>query len=189
VLDNSIAALAIAEVGAGRVVGAFDRNTFFNPPGVGSHIDRHDNEIFAQNLVLWAANAPGAVPLAGDYNSDRIVDAADFTVWRDTLGQANVGLAADGNGDRNVDAADYLVWKNNFGTTWPAGGGAAAGRLPEPTCVSASVIGLICLAAFRCRRQRVSLQNNCFCRRGASGKALKPRSRRWSTNSTEPCVQ
>jgi hypothetical protein len=31
--------------------------------------------------------------LAGDYNHNGIVDAADYTVWRDTLGQTGAGLA------------------------------------------------------------------------------------------------
>ena len=38
-----------------------------------------------------------AVGLAGDYNLDGIVDAADYVVWRKTLGQSGTDLAADGN--------------------------------------------------------------------------------------------
>ena len=33
----------------------------------------------------------------GDYNQNGFVDAADYVVWRDTLGQMGAGLAADGN--------------------------------------------------------------------------------------------
>ena len=35
--------------------------------------------------------------LAGDYNGDGVVDAADYTVWRDTFGQTGADLAADGD--------------------------------------------------------------------------------------------
>jgi hypothetical protein len=48
------AALAVAEVGAGRVVGTFDRNTFWNG-GAGTELGEVDNREFAQRLALWAA--------------------------------------------------------------------------------------------------------------------------------------
>ena len=35
----------------------------------------------------------------GDYNQNGFVDAADYAVWRTSIGQTGVGLAADGNGD------------------------------------------------------------------------------------------
>ena len=52
-----------------------------------------------------------AVGLAGDYNHDGIVDAADYIVWRNTLGQIGTGLAADGNNNGQIDTGDYDVWK------------------------------------------------------------------------------
>jgi hypothetical protein len=54
----------------------------------------------------------------GDYNMDGVVDASDYTVWRDHLGKTNATFA-DGDGDGNgvVDAADYTIWYNNFGHT------------------------------------------------------------------------
>jgi len=55
-----------------------------------------------------------AGPSAGDFNLDGTVDAADYTVWRDTLGSTRL-LNADGNGNNIVDAADYSVWHNHFG--------------------------------------------------------------------------
>jgi hypothetical protein len=50
------------------------------------------------------------VPLAGDYNGDGQADAADYTVWRDTLGSTN-DMSADGSGDGTVGPEDYNVWK------------------------------------------------------------------------------
>lgn len=55
--------------------------------------------------------------ILGDYNHNGIVDAADYTVWRDSLGQTGSGLAADGNGDHAVTPADYDLWKSQFGQT------------------------------------------------------------------------
>lgn len=57
------------------------------------------------------------IGVAGDYNSDGAVDAADYTVWRDNFGVTGL-LAfsgADGNGDGDVSAEDYQVWHTNFG--------------------------------------------------------------------------
>jgi hypothetical protein len=50
------AALAVAEVGDGRAVGTFDRNTFWNG-GEGTDITEADNREYARRLVTWAAGA------------------------------------------------------------------------------------------------------------------------------------
>jgi hypothetical protein len=65
--------------------------------------------------------------LPGDYNGSGVVDAADYTVWRDSLG-ANVATpysGADGNGSGVVDQADYVLWVSQFGATSPGSGAAA----------------------------------------------------------------
>jgi len=85
----------------------------------------------------------GAASLDGDYNSDGTVDAADYTLWQDTLGQnVTAGSAADGNGDGTINAGDYGVWKTNFGAT--SGSAAASGAaVPEPTNLVLLCTGLI----------------------------------------------
>ncbi len=85
----------------------------------------------------------GIASLAGDYNGDGTVNAADYTRWQDTLGQnVTAGSAADGNGDGTIDASDYGVWKTNFGTT--SGLAAASGAaVPEPTNLVLLCTGLI----------------------------------------------
>lgn len=59
-LDGKItktdAALAVADVEQGRVVGTFDRNTFWNS-GEGTRLSEVDNREYTQRLILWAANA------------------------------------------------------------------------------------------------------------------------------------
>ena len=56
------------------------------------------------------------VALAGDYNLDGTVDAADQVVWQKTRG-STINLQADGNHDGRVDQADYDLWKAHFGET------------------------------------------------------------------------
>ncbi len=51
--------------------------------------------------------------LNADYDSDLDVDLADYNVFKSTYGSVGVGLAADGNGDGVVDAADYTVWRDS----------------------------------------------------------------------------
>jgi autotransporter-associated beta strand protein len=55
--------------------------------------------------------------LQGDYDHDHQVNAADFTVWRDSFGQTGAGLAADGNGDGAINQADYDLWSGSFSAT------------------------------------------------------------------------
>jgi len=89
------------------------------------------------SLMIEAANSNA---MLGDYNSDGTVNAADYTVWRNSFGQAGAGLAADGNEDDVIDDLDYSIWKSHFGESVPAGLGAGAA-----TVVSASEPSAICL--------------------------------------------
>ncbi len=82
--------------------------------------------------------------LVGDYNGDGTVDAADYTVWRDSLGQSGDDLAADGDGDGTVDAADYDLWKTHYGETSASGDLAT---VPEPTALTLAIaLGGVLLA-------------------------------------------
>lgn len=69
----------------------------------------------------------------GDYNHNGVVDAADYTVWRDTLGLSNP-LDADGNASGTIENADYAVWAASFGSLVTTPGSAAGGgeSVPEP---------------------------------------------------------
>ena len=73
--------------------------------------------------------------LPGDYNYNGTVDAADYTIWRDHLGQSfplsNENPAAATPGV--VDAEDYAFWKSHFGESLGSGSGATANAtVPEP---------------------------------------------------------
>jgi hypothetical protein len=70
----------------------------------------------------------GPTTLVGDYNGNDIVDAADYTVYRNTLGQTGLVpfSGADGNGDGMITRDDYGVWKEHYGESLPASGSATA---------------------------------------------------------------
>lgn len=64
--------------------------------------------------VSFAVTTPAV--LQGDFNNDGLVDAADYTLWRDNLGAADESsLNGAGSGTGGVDQADYQIWKANFG--------------------------------------------------------------------------
>lgn len=77
---------------------------------------------------------PAGPALLGDYNENNVVDAADYIVWRHTLGTSvPPGSGADGSGNGTIDQADYDVWRANFGNTAPPAAGAAAGGADAAT--------------------------------------------------------
>jgi CSLREA domain-containing protein len=83
--------------------------------------------VFSGRIDMGAIEVEPAGFLAGDYNRDGVVDAADYTRWRDTSGASvAAGTSADGNGDGKVDSLDYNVWKTNFGQVLPVAGSGAA---------------------------------------------------------------
>jgi hypothetical protein len=87
------------------------------------------------NLATIAGDQFVTVPhvgLAGDYNGDGAVDAADYTVWRNGLGAF-------------YDLDDYDVWKEHFGETLLDGGGSAA--VPEPASIVMLLITILAMQA------------------------------------------
>jgi hypothetical protein len=80
----------------------------------------------------------------GDYNNNNVVDAADYTVWRDHLGQAFALPNRDTANSGNINQQDYTFWKMRFGAT--SGAGAfGGGAVPEPASGLLAVLGLCSL--------------------------------------------
>lgn len=84
---------------------------------------------------------PAVSQVPGDYNGSGTVDAADYVLWRETLGLSGSGLAADGNGNQLIDAGDYDLWRASFGQA--AGSGAVGVAVPEPTTCGLLLIAII----------------------------------------------
>jgi glucosylceramidase len=79
--------------------------------------------------------------VAGDYNGDGLVNAADYTVWRDTLG-STTDLAADGDRDLVIGPGDYAVWVAGYGASL-----TPATATPEPMSLAMVAASLATLAA------------------------------------------
>ncbi|HEY4232818.1 MAG TPA: dockerin type I repeat-containing protein [Lacipirellulaceae bacterium] len=93
--------------------------------------------------------------LTGDYNNDGVVDAADYAVWRDTLG-STADRRADGDNNGTVNSADYAMWMENFGAMSGAGGSGAASNslaVPEPTSIAVLLLGAAALVAMLARNR------------------------------------
>jgi T5SS/PEP-CTERM-associated repeat protein len=77
-----------------------------------------------------------------DFNGNGIVDAADYTVWRDGLGSI-------------YNQADYEVWKAHFGETIGSGADASTASLtttvPEPATATLFVLGFAIAGAINRR--------------------------------------
>jgi hypothetical protein len=107
----------------------------------------HEDVITLSELPIlpWNNLAP---ELPGDYNLDGTVDAADYTVWRDSIGQTGSGLAADGDGNGTIGDGDYAVWRLFFGETTDGLGatGSASASVPEPACgwLVVSIVAALC---------------------------------------------
>jgi alpha-L-arabinofuranosidase len=74
-------------------------------------------------------------PLPGDYNDNGVVDAADYTVWRNHLNTSyQLPNEVEGVSDGTVTLADYDAWKERFGDVLSgSGAGGVAVAVPEPT--------------------------------------------------------
>src|SRR5262249_28456487 len=85
----------------------------------------------SQGLYTWSR--PG---LAGDFNSDGKVDAADYVAWRNGLGTT-------------YTQNDYDGWRAHFGQTAGSGSGARSfnGSVPEPCSLNlffaSAIVGLV----------------------------------------------
>jgi uncharacterized protein YjbI with pentapeptide repeats len=110
----------------GRSFALFDW-TGVTPTGVFDVVSEHEwdlSSLYTTGVITLTAAEP---MLAGDYNSDGVVDAADYTVWRDNVDAPAGTLPNDPNAGP-IGAAQYATWRDNYGGTSLAD----AVAVPEP---------------------------------------------------------
>jgi dextranase len=108
--------------------GTIDSLALFQYDTTGSGIQ---SDVFFNYLSYLIANAAA---LNGDYNQDGVIDAADYTVWRDAMAAGSTTLPNDPT-PGTVDESDFEYWRVHFGET--AGGAASIAAsglaaVPEP---------------------------------------------------------
>lgn len=84
----------------------------------------HEDVITLDELPTFSWSHVGA---QGDFNRDGIVDAADYTVWRDGLGEV-------------YTMEDYAIWRDNYGTS---GTGSSSNAVPEPSTFWISALAIV----------------------------------------------
>lgn len=127
----------------GGISGTFAATDFPHVPGRSWRLEYEPN-----SLRLFVEAGPASLP--GDYNGDGVVNAADYVVWRNSVGAA-FNHAADGDQNGVVDQNDYLLWRSRFGTIAASATGTAASTVPEP---AGATLALLAILAGCCRRSR-----------------------------------
>ena len=69
--------------------------------------------------------------LLGDYNENDVIDAADYTTWRDAMTAGATSLPNDPS-PGTVDETDFLYWRAHFGESLGSGADAGQAAVPEP---------------------------------------------------------
>jgi hypothetical protein len=110
----------------GTLLGTFEAEDFSMAPlSAGLTWD----VVYAGTSVILKVVGPAGIH--GDYNADGKVNAADYVVWRKTLGQS-ITLPNDRTPGM-VTTEDYAVWRENFGAMSGAAAGLGGAQVPEPT--------------------------------------------------------
>jgi fibronectin-binding autotransporter adhesin len=99
-------------------------------------------------------NAGGSVGVAGDYNENGVVDAADYVLWRNSVGPGSLPNEG-GISPGVIDTADYSFWRSRFGATSGAASGVGSNAVPEPNGALVIAELLVVLSGFA-RRRRVA---------------------------------
>jgi autotransporter-associated beta strand protein len=149
-LDSSVSALSLANGNSWNLfdfasaTGSFDIADFVLPT-LDANLVWDVSQLLVDGTIRVAS-----LGLQGDFNGDGIVDAADYTVWRDNLNAVDESAFAPGSGNgAGIDATDYALWRANFGNTNAGALVGASGAVPEPSTITlvavAAALGLCAL--------------------------------------------
>lgn len=124
---HSFTTTAVVPVGAS--VGDVRFSTYFAPFTGGT--------VYIDNVSLRYVISG----LPGDFNQDGVVDAADYTLWRDSKSSSvTPGSGADADYSGVVDNLDYDLWRDAYGLSVSS----ATNAVPEPCGIlSAAVLAIV----------------------------------------------
>ncbi|HEX2475252.1 MAG TPA: hypothetical protein VHK01_10920, partial [Lacipirellulaceae bacterium] len=127
------------------------------------NVDGAVNIVDVQTMIT---NLLRTVP--GDFNLDGSVGAADYAVWRKSLGASSATyMQGDADLDRDVDDNDYAIWRSQFGFLrgpLVAASGSALAAVPEPATSCILAVGaMLVLMARRSMRRPIGLNLEMCC--------------------------
>jgi hypothetical protein len=95
------------------------------------------------------------VAVDGDYDTNLVVNQQDYSIWSILFGNTT-HPKADGNHNGIVDAADYTVWRDHVGASALADGlgSLSAAAVPEPTCMLLGIAGIGGVTGYQLVRRR-----------------------------------
>jgi hypothetical protein len=119
-----------------RTFGSTTSQAYFNSLWNSTGDFTHSQLQYATEMVAsawysaWIDAGSPALGISGDYNNNGIVDAADYTVWREGLGPI-------------FKQSDYDVWRTHFGLSLAGAGASAPGAVPEPATIELVMLCLV----------------------------------------------
>jgi len=96
----------------------------------------HDSLVLIDSKLIPVSEPGGGI--VGDYNVDGVVDAADYTVWRDHIGAAYLPNRKPTTIGA-IGAADYQAWASNYGRSRASNSNTP---VPEPTAAILTLLGI-----------------------------------------------
>jgi hypothetical protein len=141
---------ADAKTFTGLLTGNVNSRNYTGPGAVAASIRVNSPTNFAGGIA-----GTGSIN-RGDYNSDGIIDVADYIVWKKTFSQtaSPAGVGADGNTDGTINDGDYTLWTQRFGGAIASGAGGGPGAIPEPSTILLTL--LLACASLSIVRRRLS---------------------------------
>jgi len=138
---------------AGSFANAANGSRLNTSGGDGSFLVNYNAE--TNNVTL--SDFMSSLSLMGDYNRDNVIDAADYTVWRDALTAGGTSLPNDPT-PGTVDESDFLYWREHFGESLGSGaGGGSPAAVPEPTALVLALIAWTGLLYWADARRRLAV--------------------------------
>jgi hypothetical protein len=128
---------------SGETVGCDDNcPDVANGPSAGDNVQLDSDGDGVGDVCECGYVSGEGVALTGDANRDGSVDGADYTLWADNFGGADVDFGrGDFNCDGAVDGADYTLWADNFGAEADPGAGSGAGSAGDESQSTSAVLG------------------------------------------------
>jgi len=101
--NNNEAVVIAATAGSGRVLGHFDRNTFFNVNGAGTNINRFDNRQLALNMFAWLSEGVTPPNDPAEIETVRLINADTDKIIGTIVNNSQINLDIVNNANLSLN--------------------------------------------------------------------------------------